>query len=101
MRERRSQRNIKRFRRSLKGLEDILASNVRLMEVIVDELTEVRERYGDERRTEIIEKASELSLEDMIAEEDMVVNITQSGYIKRTPTSLFKIQKRGGKGRRE
>jgi DNA gyrase subunit A len=70
------------------------------MEVIVNELTEVREKYGDERRTEIIEKASELSLEDMIAEEDMVVNITQSGYIKRTPTSLFKIQKRGGKGKK-
>ncbi|MEE9543385.1 MAG: DNA gyrase subunit A [Thermodesulfobacteriota bacterium] len=90
----------KAIKKVIKGLEDILASNTRLMKVIVEELTEVRERYGDERRTEIIEKASELSLEDMIAEEDMVVNITQSGYIKRTPTSSFKIQKRGGKGKK-
>ncbi len=82
----------KEVKKIIKGLEDILASDTRLMEVIIEELTDVRDRYGDERRTEIIERASELSLEDMIAEEDMVVNITQSGYIKRTPTSLFKIQ---------
>jgi DNA gyrase subunit A len=90
----------KEVKKVIKGLEDILGSSTRLMEVIVGELTEVREKFGDERRTEIIEKASELSLEDMIAEEDMVVNITQSGYIKRTPTSSFKIQKRGGKGKK-
>ncbi len=81
------------------GLEDILANEERLMEVIVCELTEIRDRYGDERRTEIIDETGELSIEDMIAEEDMVVNITRSGYIKRNPTSLFKIQKRGGKGK--
>ncbi|MCP4228641.1 MAG: DNA gyrase subunit A, partial [bacterium] len=81
------------------GLEDILANEPRLMEVIVEELTEIKDRYGDERRTEIIEETNELSIEDMIAEEDMVVNITRSGYIKRNPTSLFKTQKRGGKGK--
>ena len=90
----------KEIKKIIKGLEEILASDARLMEVVIDELIDVRDQFGDERRTEIIEEASELSLEDMIAEEDMVVNITQSGYIKRTPTSLFKIQKRGGKGKK-
>ncbi len=90
----------KEIKKIIKGHEEILASDARLMEVVVEELIDVRDRFGDERRTEIIEEASELSLEDMIAEEDMVVNITQSGYIKRTPTSLFKIQKRGGKGKK-
>ena len=90
----------KEVKKIIKGLEDILGSDPLLMEVIIEEVTDVRDRFGDERRTEIIEKASELSLEDMIAEEDMVVNITESGYIKRTPTSLFKIQRRGGKGKK-
>ncbi|MEE8574601.1 MAG: DNA gyrase subunit A, partial [Thermodesulfobacteriota bacterium] len=83
----------------IKGLEEILASVKRLMAIITEELQEVKDRYGDERRTEIIEQSGEISLEDIIAEEDMVVNITQSGYIKRTPTSLFRIQRRGGKGK--
>ena len=87
------------FLKIIAGLEDILANEPRLMEVIISELTEIKDRYGDERRTEIVEETGELSIEDMIAEEDMVVNITRSGYIKRNPTSLFKIQKRGGKGK--
>jgi len=80
-------------------LEEILASEKLLMGVVVDELKEVRERFGDERRTQIVDEAGEITLEDIIAEEDMVVTISSGGYIKRTPTSLFKIQKRGGKGK--
>ncbi|MEK7773211.1 MAG: DNA gyrase subunit A [Deltaproteobacteria bacterium] len=83
----------------IKSLEEILASENLLVGVIVDELKEIRERYGDERRTQIVEDVGEITLEDIIAEEDMVVNISSGGYIKRNPTSLFKIQKRGGKGK--
>ena len=80
-------------------LEEILASEKLLMALVVDELKEVRERFGDERRTQIVDEAGEITLEDLIAEEDMVVTISSGGYIKRNPTSLFKIQKRGGKGK--
>jgi DNA gyrase subunit A len=80
-------------------LEEILASEKLLMAVVVDELKEIRERFGDERRTQIVDEAGEITLEDLIAEEDMVVTISSGGYIKRNPTSLFKIQKRGGKGK--
>ena len=83
----------------IKSLEEILASEKLLMDVIVDELKEVRERFGDERRTQIVEEAGEITLEDIIAEEDMVVTISSGGDIKRNPTSLFKIQRRGGKGK--
>jgi DNA gyrase subunit A len=83
----------------IKKLEEILASDKLLMGIIVDELKEIKQRYGDERRTEIVEEAGEITLEDVIAEEDMVVTISNSGYIKRNPTSLFRIQKRGGKGK--
>jgi len=90
----------KEVRKLIKSLEEILASERLLMRVIVDELGEIKQRYGDERRTRIVDEAGEITLEDIIAEEDMVVTITSSGYIKRNPTSLFKIQKRGGKGKR-
>ena len=80
-------------------LEEILGSEKLLMDVIVGELKELRERFGDARRTMIVEEAGEITLEDIIAEEDMVVTITSGGYIKRNPTSLFKIQRRGGKGK--
>src|SRR3972149_5853095 len=83
----------------IKSLEEILASEMLLMGVVVDELKEIKARFGDERRTQIVDEAGEIPLEDIIAEEDMVVNITSNGYIKRTPTSLFKIQRRGGKGK--
>ncbi len=83
----------------IKSLEEILASETLLMNLVVDELKEIKERYSDERRTQIVEEAGEITLEDIIAEEDMVVTITNGGYIKRNPTSLFKIQRRGGKGK--
>ncbi|MBI5887793.1 MAG: DNA gyrase subunit A [Deltaproteobacteria bacterium] len=83
----------------IKSLEEILASDVLLMNVIVTELKEIKERYGDARRTKIVEESGEITLEDIIAEEDMVVTISSGGYIKRNPTSLFKQQRRGGKGK--
>ncbi|MEK6531924.1 MAG: DNA gyrase subunit A [Deltaproteobacteria bacterium] len=82
----------------IKSLEEILGSEALLMDIISNELKEIRERYGDERRTEIVEAAGEITLEDIIAEEDMVVTISSNSYIKRNPTSLFRIQRRGGKG---
>ena len=83
----------------IKGLEAILADEGLLLNVITDELTAIKERYGDERRTEIIDEIGDITLEDIIADEEMVVTITHSGYIKRNPTSLFRIQRRGGKGK--
>ncbi len=77
----------------------ILGSDSRLMEVIVEELTAIRAEYGDERRTEIAEWAGDLSVEDLIAEEDVMVTITHGGYIKRTATNLYRTQARGGRGR--
>lgn len=70
------------------------------MGVIKDELVEVQERYGDERRTEILYDVSELSLEDLIAEEDMVVTLSHQGYAKRTPLDEYRAQRRGGRGKR-
>ncbi len=84
----------------IKSLEEILASEALIEKIIIDELRELKDRYGDERRTEIIEDQGEISMEDIIAQEDMVVAISKRGYIKRTPTSLFRIQRRGGKGKR-
>ncbi|NWF93082.1 MAG: DNA gyrase subunit A [Syntrophaceae bacterium] len=77
-----------------------LLSNERLMlNLIKEELIAVRDAYGDERRTEIVEVAPEIRIEDLIAEEDMVVTITHTGYIKRSPISLYRSQHRGGKGK--
>jgi DNA gyrase subunit A len=84
----------------MKSLEEILSSETLLIELIVNELTEIRERYANERRTTIVEETGEISIEDIIAEEEMVVTISNSGYIKRNPTSLFGIQRRGGKGKK-
>ncbi len=81
-------------------LSAILASETRLMELIVGELREIREQYGDDRRTEIIEDEAEIQVEDLIQEEQMVVTISHEGYIKRTALSTYKAQKRGGKGNR-
>jgi len=80
-------------------LLDILRSETRLMQVIRDELVDIKERFGDERRTEIQEEATELTLEDLVAEEDMVVTLTRAGYIKRQPLSGYRAQRRGGKGK--
>lgn len=80
-------------------LKTILADEKILFGVIVDELKDIKERFGDERRTEIIDRTSDITLEDMIVEEDMVVTISHTGYIKRNPVSLYRSQIRGGKGK--
>ncbi|MGI5285242.1 DNA gyrase subunit A [Nonomuraea polychroma] len=76
----------------------ILASEARQREIINDELAEVVGRYGDERKTEIIAYDGDMSIEDLIAEDEIVVTITRGGYAKRTRTDLYRAQKRGGKG---
>ena len=80
-------------------LKTILSSERLILNLIKEELMAIRDAYGDERRTEIVETAPEIRVEDLIAEEDMVVTITHSGYIKRNPISLYRSQHRGGKGK--
>jgi DNA gyrase subunit A len=70
-----------------------------VLNLIKEELSGIKNEYGDKRRTEIIEETREITIEDMIVEEDMAVTISQSGYIKRTPVSLYHSQHRGGKGK--
>ncbi len=79
--------------------KEILSSEQMVLDLIKEELTDVKEQFGDERRTEIVTSTQELTLEDMIVEEDMVVTITNSGYIKRNPITLYQSQRRGGKGK--
>jgi DNA gyrase subunit A len=79
--------------------KEILGSERLVLSIIKDELAEVRNEYGDIRRTEIMEATRELTIEDMIVEEDMVVTISHSGYIKRNPITLYQSQRRGGKGK--
>jgi len=83
---------------TISRLKSLLENESLLMNEIVEELLKLKERYADPRRTELIEAAEEISLEDMIVEEEMVVTVTHSGYIKRTPLSLYRSQRRGGKG---
>ena len=78
--------------------EAILASPERQRQIVRDELAEIVDKYGDDRRTEIIPFDGDVSEEDLIAEEDVVVTITRGGYAKRTKTDLYRAQRRGGKG---
>jgi len=80
-------------------LMKILASEVRLMEVIRDELIEMRDQYGDARRTEIVSSQEDLTIEDLITEEDVVVTLTHEGYAKSQPLTTYSAQRRGGKGK--
>jgi DNA gyrase subunit A len=79
--------------------KEILGSERLVLNIIKEELVQVRNEYGDSRRTEIMEATRELTIEDMIVEEDMVVTISNSGYIKRNPITLYQSQRRGGKGK--
>jgi DNA gyrase subunit A len=81
-------------------LSAILADEGKLMNLIVEELSELREKYGEDRRTVIVDNEAEILLEDLIQEEQMVVTISHGGYIKRTALSTYRAQKRGGKGNR-
>jgi len=80
-------------------LEDILQNEKKLMLIIRDELLEIKEKYGDERRTEIIEDEGEYEIEDFISLEDIVITYTRDGYLKRLPLSTYRKQRRGGKGK--
>ncbi|HEV2912239.1 MAG TPA: DNA gyrase subunit A [Pyrinomonadaceae bacterium] len=85
--------------RHIAELEEILANENALRRVIVRELEDVRKEFGDKRRTEIVDEGIELSIEDLIADEDVAITVTNSGYIKRTPVTVYQRQGRGGKGR--
>ena len=84
--------------RTIADLQDILANEARQRQIISDELAAIVDRYGDERRTAIIPADGDLSMEDLIPDEDVVVTITRGGYAKRTRTDLYRVQRRGGKG---
>jgi len=89
---------LKDVRRFIKECREILASRPRRMKILKEELTEVAHGFGDERRTEIVADQGEFSIEDLIAEEDMVITVSHSGYIKRLPVSSYRRQRRGGRG---
>jgi len=90
---------LKQVRERIAEYESILASDKKLRAVIVKELEEVRNKYGDERRTVIIDESAELQLEDLIADEQVAVTVSHQGYLKRTPISIYRQQRRGGTGR--
>ena len=89
---------LKELRQRIKELKGILADPSKVLALIKDELEEIRSKYSDERRTEVGGEAEDLSMEDLIAEEEMVISITHSGYAKRVPVTTFRKQKRGGRG---
>ena len=90
---------LKQVRERIAEYESILASEKKLRAVIVKELEEVRDKYGDARRTQIIDESAELQLEDLIADEQVAVTVSHQGYLKRTPISIYRQQRRGGQGR--
>ncbi|GGG57154.1 DNA gyrase subunit A [Croceivirga lutea] len=86
--------------KTIEDLKDILANEERRMQIIKDELTEIKEKYGDERRSEINFAGGDLSIEDMIPDEQVVLTISHAGYVKRTPLTEYKTQNRGGVGQK-
>ncbi|HWB18413.1 MAG TPA: DNA gyrase subunit A [Vicinamibacterales bacterium] len=84
--------------KTIARLRAILSSDELLIGLVVDELREIRDKYGDDRRTDIIEESGEFRVEDLIADEDVVITATGTGYIKRTPLEEYRTQRRGGKG---
>jgi DNA gyrase subunit A len=84
---------------TISGLLEILQSPARLLEIITEELTEIRDEYGDERLTEIVGTQEDLTMEDLITEQDMVVTLSHSGYAKTQPVTDYQAQRRGGRGR--
>jgi len=90
---------LREIRAKIAEYEEILGSDKRLRAVIVKELEEVRDKFGDERRTQIIDESAELQLEDLIADEQVAITVSHQGYLKRTPISIYRQQRRGGAGR--
>jgi len=93
------QQDYKNIIKDIARFKEILASEKLVLNIINDELSEILEKFGDHRYTEIIEETKEITIEDMIVEEDMVVTISKRGYIKRNPITLYRNQRRGGKGK--
>jgi DNA gyrase subunit A len=89
---------LKDVRKFIKECKEILASKPRRMKILKEELNELAHGFGDERRTEIVADQGEFSIEDLIAEEDMVITVSHSGYIKRLPVTSYRRQRRGGRG---
>jgi len=92
-------KELAQVRERIAEYESILASEVKLRSVITKELEEVRDKYGDARRTLIVDESAELQLEDLIADEQVAVTVSHQGYLKRTPISIYRQQRRGGTGR--
>lgn len=84
--------------KTIEQLRSILASERKVLAIVIGELEEIKKKYGDARRTEIVAALADLSVEDLIAEEDMVITITHKGYVKRLPVSTYRAQHRGGRG---
>jgi DNA gyrase subunit A len=92
-------KELEEIRVKIAEYESILASDKKLRAVIVKELEEVKKEFGDERRTQITDESTEITLEDLIADEQVIVTVSHSGYLKRTPQSTYRQQRRGGTGR--
>ncbi len=92
-------KELNEIREKIAEYESILASDKKLRNVIIKELEKVRDQYGDARRTQIIDESAELQLEDLIADEQVAVTVSHQGYLKRTPISIYRQQRRGGTGR--
>ncbi|MEX1310862.1 MAG: DNA gyrase subunit A, partial [Candidatus Sulfomarinibacteraceae bacterium] len=88
------------LKKTIAHLEAVLGSEAMVADIVVDELKGLRDTYGDDRRTEIVADLGDLSIEDLIAEEDMVITVSRDGYIKRSAVSVYRAQRRGGRGRR-
>ncbi|MBI4586426.1 MAG: DNA gyrase subunit A [Planctomycetes bacterium] len=82
----------------IQELKDILADEQRILEIIINDLKEIKERYGDPRRTEIIGEITDFNMEDLVVDQEVVVTVSREGYIKRTPLSVYRSQGRGGRG---
>ncbi len=93
------QKDYKNILKDIAKFKEILASERLVLNIIKEELSEIQEQFGDERLTELVEETKEITIEDMIVEEDMVVTISKRGYIKRNPITLYRSQRRGGKGK--
>ena len=92
-------KELQQKREEIAEYESILASDKKLRNVIIKELEKVRDQYGDARRTQIVDESAELQLEDLIADEQVAVTVSHQGYLKRTPISIYRQQRRGGTGR--
>jgi len=92
-------KELKSIRERITELEEILASEKKLKSVLIGELKEIQKSYGDDRRTQIVDKVEEIKLEDLIADTDMLITVSHAGYVKRTSVDIYRHQSRGGKGR--